>query len=288
MTSLIIARSLGATFSEISDHRPVSMTEEEIREAEVLRILRENNYYRILNVAPEACKDPKILKNAFRKIALKIHPDKCQHNRASEAFQKASKAYDVLGDERKRAMYDQFGDEEPRRPAQARRQQYGYYPQDPFEAMFEGMFRAHAGARRPRQQEYQEPDLGGLCQRLLPIILVLAFALLSQGGLSFARFSKPFSRDKLKGVLSFENIPGTNTLQRHSAKYRAIYYVPSWWLSQIGGVHEGMLRELDKFADTLWEEEIEIQCELEVNLLKSEGKKCAAMKRALGRGRRAN
>lgn len=265
------------------------MTEEEqIREAEVMRILKEDNYYRILKVTPETCNDQKILKNAYRKIALKIHPDKCQHARASEAFQKLNKAYDVLGDERKRAMYDQFGDEEPRRPTQARRQQYGYYPNDPFEAMFGEMFRAHAGARRQRPaQGYQEPDLAGMCQFLLPILLVLVFAILGQGGLSFARFSKPFTRDKLKGVLSFENIPGTNTLQRHSAKHRALYYVPSWWLSQIGGVQESMLRDLDKSADTLWEEEIEIQCELEVNLLKQEGKKCAAMKKALGRGRRS-
>lgn len=256
------------------------MTDE--REAEVIRVLKETNYYRILNVTPEVCKDPKILKSAKNKILMKIHPDKCNHERASEAFQKVNKAYDVLSDERQREIYDQFGEEGPRKQTRARYQQQ-YYQQDPFAHMFGEMFRANM-ERGHRNQNYngQRPQLTGLITIMIFIVILFG----GNGGLSLFKFSNPFTRDKLKGILSFESIP--NAMQRHSAKYRTLYYIPSWWLSQIGGVREAMLRDLDKVADKMWEEEIEIQCELEVNVLKSEGKKCAAMKRVLGRGRRAN
>jgi len=66
------------------------------------------DYYKILNVSKSASKDE--LKKAYRKLAIKWHPDKNKDNpEAEEKFKEISEAYDILSDENKRAQYDQFG-----------------------------------------------------------------------------------------------------------------------------------------------------------------------------------
>lgn len=63
------------------------------------------NYYDILGVSKTATQDE--IKKAYRKIAIKYHPDKNQGNKeAEEKFKEASEAYSVLGDEEKRKEYD--------------------------------------------------------------------------------------------------------------------------------------------------------------------------------------
>jgi DnaJ-class molecular chaperone len=67
-------------------------------------------YYDILGVSKDATKE-QIIK-AFKKLAIKWHPDKNQNNKeeAEKKFTEISKAYNVLNDDEKRKMYDQFGD----------------------------------------------------------------------------------------------------------------------------------------------------------------------------------
>lgn len=66
------------------------------------------DYYAILGVPKDAQKTE--LKKAYRKLAMKHHPDKNQGNKASEdKFKEASEAYEVLSDDQKRQQYDQFG-----------------------------------------------------------------------------------------------------------------------------------------------------------------------------------
>lgn len=69
------------------------------------------DYYKVLGV-PRDATDAQ-LKKAYRKLALKWHPDKNQDNRkaASEKFKEIGEAYAVLSDKKKRATYDQFGAE---------------------------------------------------------------------------------------------------------------------------------------------------------------------------------
>jgi len=63
------------------------------------------DYYRILQVDPNA--EDKVIKKQYRKIALNVHPDKNPSVGAEEAFKLVIEAFEVLSDERKRAMYDQ-------------------------------------------------------------------------------------------------------------------------------------------------------------------------------------
>lgn len=66
------------------------------------------DYYDILGVERNA--DEKEIKKAYRKIALKFHPDKNPDDKvAEEKFKEAAEAYEVLSDQNKRARYDQFG-----------------------------------------------------------------------------------------------------------------------------------------------------------------------------------
>lgn len=66
------------------------------------------SYYDVLGVAQTADKDE--LKKAYRKLAMKYHPDQNQDNAEAEAkFKEVNEAYDVLKDPQKKAAYDQYG-----------------------------------------------------------------------------------------------------------------------------------------------------------------------------------
>lgn len=66
------------------------------------------DYYEVLGVQKNATADE--LKKAYRKLALKYHPDRNPGDKeAEEKFKEAAEAYDVLSDADKRAKYDQFG-----------------------------------------------------------------------------------------------------------------------------------------------------------------------------------
>lgn len=66
------------------------------------------DYYEVLKITKTAT--PAEIKKAYRKKAIKYHPDKNPGNKeAEEKFKQAAEAYEILSDENKRARYDQFG-----------------------------------------------------------------------------------------------------------------------------------------------------------------------------------
>lgn len=70
--------------------------------------MAKRDFYDILGVSKSA--DEKEIKKAYRKIALKYHPDKNPDDKeAEEKFKEAAEAYEVLSDPNKKARYDQYG-----------------------------------------------------------------------------------------------------------------------------------------------------------------------------------
>lgn len=66
------------------------------------------DYYEVLGVSKSASADE--IKSAYRKLAMKYHPDRNPGDEAAKAkFQEASEAYEVLSNDEKRQRYDQFG-----------------------------------------------------------------------------------------------------------------------------------------------------------------------------------
>jgi len=70
--------------------------------------MAKKDYYEVLGVVKSASADE--IKKAYRKLALKYHPDRNKGNKDAEAkFKEASEAYHVLSDKERRVNYDQFG-----------------------------------------------------------------------------------------------------------------------------------------------------------------------------------
>ncbi|HZJ87734.1 MAG TPA: molecular chaperone DnaJ [Sphaerochaeta sp.] len=70
--------------------------------------MAKRDYYEVLGVSKSATLDE--IKKAYRKLAIENHPDRNQGDSAAEErFKEATEAYDVLSDDKKRGMYDQFG-----------------------------------------------------------------------------------------------------------------------------------------------------------------------------------
>ena len=117
-----------------------------------------SDYYATLGVARDA--DEAEIKRAYRKLALKHHPDKNPgDDSAAEKFKAAAEAYDVLSDPEKRRVYDQYGADGLKGRGFA---SGGIDPRDIFESIFggggggagsifESLFGGAGGGRRPRQ-----------------------------------------------------------------------------------------------------------------------------------------
>lgn len=85
----------------------MSYTKEQ--EAVVLKVLsyKSHQFYEILEVKKTSSESE--VKKSYRKLAIKCHPDKNPHPRSSEAFKVLNKAWEILSDPQKKAIFDQTG-----------------------------------------------------------------------------------------------------------------------------------------------------------------------------------
>jgi len=97
-------------------------------------------YYQVLGVNKNASPDE--IKKAFKKLAIQFHPDKNKDPNATDKFKEINEAYEVLSDEEKRHIYDQFGKEGlngqiPRGNHGHNGNPYGFNMEDIFSQMFQ-------------------------------------------------------------------------------------------------------------------------------------------------------
>jgi DnaJ-domain-containing protein 1 len=157
---------------------------------EVKEILKKKDYYDILGVPRTATPDE--LKKAYRKLALKFHPDKNTSQGSDEAFKHITKAFGCLNDSEKRKYYDQTGTEEPQGPQGHPEYDNEDWAENIFQSFFSNdfvfdqrtgqVYRRHSHPRQ-RAGAQQTPNYRNLMQ-LLPLLVL--FLVSSLGSLSFS------------------------------------------------------------------------------------------------------
>ncbi len=121
-----------------------------------------NDYYRTLGVARNA--GPDEIKTAYRKLAMKHHPDRNPGNNESEAaFKEINEAYEVLSTPEKRQVYDQYGAEGLKAGAGGGRGGFGGFQGadlgDMFGDLFENLFTQGQGGGRGKPRSRRGADL---------------------------------------------------------------------------------------------------------------------------------
>eukprot|EP00340_Litonotus_pictus_P007119 CAMPEP_0170523248 /NCGR_PEP_ID=MMETSP0209-20121228/8695_1 /TAXON_ID=665100 ORGANISM="Litonotus pictus, Strain P1" /NCGR_SAMPLE_ID=MMETSP0209 /ASSEMBLY_ACC=CAM_ASM_000301 /LENGTH=294 /DNA_ID=CAMNT_0010811255 /DNA_START=28 /DNA_END=912 /DNA_ORIENTATION=+ len=160
------------------------------QDKECKRVINTKDYYEVLNIDKGA--GPEDIRRAYKKLAVKLHPDRNKSALSTDAFKKVGHIYQVLTNDEKKTFYDKYGPEEEVRDRMHQQQQQYYTfqdDQDPFEMFrmfFGGMdgqfefqngrvFRREMGRRQQqRPQREREPvnRYSLLLSQLLPLILI--------------------------------------------------------------------------------------------------------------------
>jgi molecular chaperone DnaJ len=117
--------------------------------------MSKRDYYKVLDVARTATEAD--IKKAYRRLAMKFHPDRNPNDHeAEDKFKEAKEAYEVLTDQQKRAIYDQYGHE----GLAARGGGGGFGGADAFSDIFGDVFGdIFGGGRRGGRQAFRGADL---------------------------------------------------------------------------------------------------------------------------------
>ncbi|XP_051968831.1 dnaJ homolog subfamily B member 12-like [Xyrauchen texanus] len=226
-------RSNGTTPAENGTDASKPYTPEQ---AEAVRRIKQcKNYYEILSVQKDASEDD--LKKAYRKLALKFHPDKNRAPGATEAFKAIGNAYAVLSNVEKRRQYDQFGEQRSsagRSSHQNAQFEADISPEDLFNMFFGGGFPSsnvhmHSNGRmrfNQQQGERGEQRGGGLAllMQVMPILILVIVSALSQMMVT----SPPYS-------LSYRPSAG-HTHKRVTESLGVTYYVSERFVQEFGGL----------------------------------------------------
>ncbi|KAL6974230.1 hypothetical protein U1Q18_028412 [Sarracenia purpurea var. burkii] len=117
----------GSSSSSSSSTTSVAYTEEQI--SIVREIRKKKDYYEILGLEKSCTVED--VRKAYRKLSLKVHPDKNQAPGAEDAFKAVSKAFQCLSDEESKKKYDLVGSDEPVYERRAAARGFnGYYEAD--------------------------------------------------------------------------------------------------------------------------------------------------------------
>ncbi|CAI2350466.1 unnamed protein product [Caenorhabditis sp. 36 PRJEB53466] len=236
----------------------------------VERIRHCKDYYEILKVDKKASDDD--IRKEYRKMALKLHPDKCRAPHATEAFKALGNAYAVLSDTDKRRQYDQFGAEAANGSTPTTRRRGGggggtffehdyahgfeadFTPEEIFNMFFGGGFPSEQVRRRARyaqQQNYhhyeQQSPYGPLLQ-LLPLLAIMVVGLLAQLMVGEPAYS-------LHQTSKF-------SVKRQTTDLRVPYFVRTDFESS----YRGRIRQVEQQVEDDYIQNLRMNCYKEQNL----------------------
>jgi molecular chaperone DnaJ len=184
--------------------------------------MSKRDYYQVLDVPRTATEAD--IKKAYRRLAMKLHPDRNPDDHAAtDKFKEAKEAYEVLSDAQKRSAYDQLGHagvEGMRGPGAGQ----GFDPRDAFGDIFGDVFGDIFGAgRRGRSQVYRGADLRyelelSLEQAVFGNTVNVDFATLAEcgecSGSGSAKGAKPASCETCRGAGQVRMQQGFFTVQQ--------------------------------------------------------------------------
>lgn len=125
---------------------------------QLLVLAKKKDYYELLGVKRNA--KEKDIKKAFRKLAIKYHPDKNKDPDAEKTFVEIAKAYEVLSDPEKRRRYDQFGEEGEQMNGNGNGQGFHFNFDDFFKG-FDDAFKSHHDRHHQHHQNQFKFHFGG-------------------------------------------------------------------------------------------------------------------------------
>lgn len=232
----------------------------------VTQIIRSaNNYYSVLSVTRTA--NEAQIKMAYKKLAIRCHPDKNKHPKAAEAFKIVNTANTVLSDPEKRRVYDEHGAEglqrqestgSPHAQAAARRGRGGgeFFSPEDFFGFPRGAYRRQQP--HPNNMQHVEIDLSGMMP-IFMILLIFVAMLMGTTMLESAGSSRSGANrgQQLRTLFSLTENRQSGYIIERSTSYmsnegiKATYYVRG------------------NFGDTIRRNDINIR-EIEVDVLKAQ------------------
>ncbi|EGR28062.1 hypothetical protein IMG5_183860 [Ichthyophthirius multifiliis] len=204
-------------------------TKEQIQE--VQQYMKIKDFYEILGIQKSATEEE--IKKAYKKQALKFHPDKNQAPNSKEVFKKIAQAYDCLTDPQKRAFYDKYGDQQPEQHYNQYRQQFNddispenifnmfFGGMNPFENGQSGVYYRQQYQQQRQQQQYQQQQQQQQGNKkgsnILRLLQMLPFFLIFFGG---------FLSNLLKeGPLYSTEYSFTHNIKKYTSQLKTTYYV---------------------------------------------------------------
>jgi len=210
---------------------------------ECQKIIKSNDYYEILGLPSTATNDE--LKQAYKKKAVKFHPDKNRSKFAEEAFKKIGTAYQTLIDPKKKEIYDKYGSDEEFRQKyyEQNQRQYEAEEMDPFD-IFEAFFSGgdineilHRKMQRQRAaQERFNRNINPTVAKFLPLFQLLPLLLMI---ISYVLPSLLQSKDLYKFEVDVEY-----PFKRQTKRNKIVYYIGNDFVEKFNNFND--LREEEK------------------------------------------